>query len=372
MRVAASLVVLSLTISSTALADEPGLEGRTDVVLQDGFEAADWYTLWGMNDAPQNTSIVADPDALSGDSVLRVSVPSGAHYGTSFGFDFADQGISPEPDEAYFRYGIRLGPTWSCEAGGGKLPGWGGTYGIAGWGGNPSDGTNGWSARGLFWPPDSGAENGDTRIGFYTYHADMPGIYGDNWYWSGSSIGSDGVMQRDTWYQVEVYVSMNTLGQNDGVLRAWVDGQPVYENTTVRFRDVDTLHVERAWFDIYYGGNWTAPTDMYIDFDNAVVAFEQIGPYDPDPGTGGGGNTGGNGSTGGSGSGTGASGSEGGNGAGIGGDGASDGADSTDTDDEGCGCRAAGSPVGSNGAPLALAALAAWVFLRRRRPGLSR
>jgi hypothetical protein len=154
----------------------------------------------------------------------------------------------------------------------------GGTYGEAGWGGNPSDGTNGWSARGLFWPPEEDGASGDTRVGFYCYHADMQGIYGDNWYWAGGALGAGGAMARGRWYQVELYVKNNTPGSNDGILRAWVNGVQVYEKTDVRFRDVDTLHVERVWFDFYYGGTWTAPADMYIDFDAAVIAWNYIGP----------------------------------------------------------------------------------------------
>jgi len=343
------LALLATAVSAHAFADEPGLEGRTDVLLQDGFEADDWYTAWGRNDAPQNTAVVADPNAVSGNSVLRVSVPSGEHYGTSFGFDFADH-VMTEPDEAYFRYAIRLGPTWTAEPGGGKLPGWGGTYGVAGWGGRPSNGDDGWSARGLFWTPDNNAASGDTRVGFYTYHADMTGIYGDNWFWSGSSIGSEGVMQRDVWYQVEVHAKMNTLGQNDGVLSAWIDGTQVFERTDVRMRDVDTLHIERAWFDIYYGGNWVAPADMYIDFDNAVVAYEPIGVFSPDPpmGTGGGGST--------------SSGSGGGASSGSGGAAAAGSA--APGEDSACGCVVVGGSR-SRGWWALMALLA--VPLRRRR-----
>ncbi|MFW5899397.1 MAG: polysaccharide lyase [Jiangellaceae bacterium] len=286
----AVVVVAWVTAAAPALAQEPGLADRDDIVLQDGFEQADWYTTWGMSDPPQNTSIESD-DPFRGESHLRVAVPEGSHYGTSFGFDFADMGMA-EPDEVYFRYAIRLGPTWTTEGegGGGKLPGFGGTYGEAGWGGRPSDGTNGWSARGLFWPPESGADSGATRVGYYAYHADMDTTYGDNWFWSGGPIGPDGVLERGRWYQIETYVRNNTPGENDGVLRAWVDDAMVFERTDVRFRDTMDLHVERVWFDIYYGGSWTAPDDMHLDFDNAVIAWNRIGVADePDGGTSSGG-----------------------------------------------------------------------------------
>ncbi len=358
-----TLALLATAITAPVHAAEPGLEGRTDVMLQDGFETSDWYTAWGRNDAPQNTSIVADAEALSGDSVLRVAVQAGGNYGTSFGFDFADA-VGVEPEEAYFRYAIRLGPTWTAEVGGGKLPGWGGTYGQAGWGGRPADGTNGWSARGLFWTPDSNATSGDTRVGFYVYHADMMGIYGSNWFWSGGAIGNEGVMVRNVWYQVEVHAKMNTPGLNDGVLSAWIDGMQVFERTDVRMRDVDTLRIERAWFDIYYGGNWVAPVDMYIDFDNAVVAYDPIGVFSPLPpmmGTGGGppGAGGANGAGGSTASAT-----------GSGGSGGSDPAALAATSDEsGCACSAVG---GSGGTTPAWPLLALLAIPWRRRGRRSR
>ena len=57
----------------------------------------------------------------------------------SLRYEFFEQ-ESKEPEEMYFRYYIRFGDTWETGQGG-KLPGFGGTYGIAGWGGRKSNGT---------------------------------------------------------------------------------------------------------------------------------------------------------------------------------------------------------------------------------------
>ncbi len=270
------------TSNSTSTADDTSvddayLDARNDLVLRDDFEDEDWYLDWGLSAAPQNSSIINDGTAMVGDSFLRIRVDEGEHYGTSFGYKFADM-EQEEPDEIYFRYALRLGPTWTtANGGGGKLPGFGGTYGIAGWGGRPSDGTNGWSARGLFWPPEEGSDTGDTRIGFYCYHADMPGTYGDNWYWSGGTIGDQGIIRRNQWYQIEVYVKNNTPAENDGILKAWVDGTLVFDKQDIRFRDMEDLRIEQVWFDLYYGGSWTPPADMYIDFDAVVISQSYIG-----------------------------------------------------------------------------------------------
>lgn len=253
-----------------------GSPGRT--VFEDDFESASWYRGWGRGSSPDNTAIISDGTALRGDSFLRVSVPEGEHYGTSFGYDFGRM-AGEEPDEVYFRYAVRFGPTWTTEGGGGgKLPGFGGTHDTAGWGGRPADGTNGWSARGLFWQPESGASRSDggTRVGFYAYHADMTGTWGSNWYWSGGPLDG-GAMRRNRWYRVEMYIRNNTPGVNDGALRAWVDGSVVFEKTDIRFRDVERLHVEKVWFDIYYGGDWVPPADMRVDFDDVSIALGPAG-----------------------------------------------------------------------------------------------
>jgi hypothetical protein len=310
---------------------------------------------------------VSDGTSLTESSHLRVHFPAGDHYGTSFGFDFADMGIA-EPVEVYFRYAIRLGPAWTTDGGGGgKLPGFGGTYGVAGWGGTPSDGTNGWSARGLFWDPPQNPASGDTRIGYYAYHADMPGQYGDNWFFSGGSLGADGILQRGQWYQIEMHVVLNTPGQNDGVLEAWADGTQVYEKTDIRFRDVDTLKVEQVWFDNYYGGSWTIPADMYIDYDNAVISWSYIGPVSNTPGTGGGGAGGSGGSANGGSGGASSGGASNGGSGGAPGSGASAGAAAEGSEDEGgCGCRLAGEREHPFAALFA-ALLALSLASRRRR-----
>lgn len=99
------------------------------------------------------------------------------------------------------------------------------------------DGTDGWSARGLF----DGQEDGCTPIGFYCYHMDMKGIYGSNWGWDRDQLG---FLENNRWYCVEQHVRLNTPGLPDGVLRGWVDGRLAFEKTDMRFRAVDRLKIE--------------------------------------------------------------------------------------------------------------------------------
>jgi hypothetical protein len=100
----------------------------------------------------------------------------------------------------------------------------GGTYGQAGWGGRPSNGLNGWSARGLF----KGRKDGKTPVGFYCYHAEMKGKYGDNFLWDKDKLG---MLENNRWYCIEQYAKLNTVGESNGILRSWIDGKLAFEKS---------------------------------------------------------------------------------------------------------------------------------------------
>jgi uncharacterized protein YjdB len=247
---------------------EPGLLGRTDLVLFEDFEFADWETHWSKISHPENYTAVTTP-WFQGNRGLEVRAPSGSHNGTSWDFTFAAEGLA-EPDAIYLRYYVRFNDTWQKSGDGeiGKLPGFGGTYNRCGWGGDPGDGTC-WSARMMNF--DAGATN---QVGFYTYHMDQGGSYGEHMRWSP-------LLERGRWYCVEAYVQLNSLSggtaNSDGVLRGWVDGALAMERTNLRFRNVSATRVEKIWWDIYIGGSWTADRNMAIHFDNVVVARQRIG-----------------------------------------------------------------------------------------------
>ncbi|HNM22213.1 MAG TPA: hypothetical protein PKJ66_06920, partial [Rhodocyclaceae bacterium] len=196
--------------------------------------------------------------------------------GVDLRYAFKDGG--GEPEEAFFRYYVRLADDWNPTLDGGKMPGLAGTYSVAGWGGRKSDGTNGWSLRGNFhraFPKDH-PMFGLTQLGTYAYHADMNSPYGDNWYWPGA------LLERNRWYCVEQQVRMNRPESADGVLRVWLDGRRIFEKTDLRLRKIDRLRIETAWLNVYHGGIDPSPHDQHMYFDGIVVAKRYIGPRRPD------------------------------------------------------------------------------------------
>ena len=264
--------------------DDEGISDHADVLMADDFESASWMDNWTNHGGDFEVTDAAEfgYEALGG-RALRARIPEGDHTALNTSYYFMDE-TGSEPDEIYMRYYVRLGSDWDQSVQGGKLPGIAGTYGVAGWGGRRSDGTNGWSARGLFQQSIPGDANnplaGHTPVGSYVYHADMAGDFGDNYVWieSWGPGGFGGVLERNRWYCLEHYVRMNTPGDNDGVLRGWVDGRLAVERTDMRYRDVDTLHIDRVWMNVYHGGTTPSPYDQHIFIDHVVIARSYIGP----------------------------------------------------------------------------------------------
>lgn len=270
--------------TSGGLADgfpnDVGIASHPDVIFADRFEERGWQAFWSGIDARSAAEMISEDrgngfEPLTG-RALRVTLAKGVNTALNAHLRFAAL-RDGEPEEAYFRYYLRLGENWNPTIDGGKMPGFSGTYGRAGWGMRKSDGVNGWSTRGAFFQQtsSSGVAAALRGVGSYVYHADMEGLSGDTWGWS---LGPSGLLQKNRWYSVEQRVRMNSLGKADGVLQAWIDGQLVFERKNLRFREVPDLKIESVWMNVYHGGVRPAPHDMSLYIDNLVVARKYIGP----------------------------------------------------------------------------------------------
>ena len=246
------------------LAADVGIGSDSDVYLFADFESADYEAQWTFNGGQYDTVERDDVhgfEPLQG-KALRARIPAGGHTALRSGHKFkADTGA--EPKEVCFRYYLRFGTDWEQTVQGGKMPGISGTYGVAGWGGRKSNGVNGWSARGLFTQSIRAGNplEHTTPLGFYCYHADMSGNYGDNWLWHKDYRG---FIPEAEWHSIEQYARMNTPGSSDGILRAWVDGRLAFEKMDIRFRDLPTLKIEQIWMNVYHGGMVASPRDQHV------------------------------------------------------------------------------------------------------------
>ncbi|MFA9424757.1 polysaccharide lyase [Natronorubrum sp. A-ect3] len=195
------------------------------------------------------------PDRTS----CEVFFPEGSHYGADLSYQFRDE-IETEPDSMYASYWLYLDETFQ-PATDGKLPGFAGRYaGTAregGWGSRITDGTNGWSARGVFDTPDA---DGNIRVGNYVYHVGMD-TYGTFAWW-------DATLERGRWYQIDQYIELNTPGENDGVLEGWVNQEQVYTSDDWHWRDEADIGIQEFWCNFYHGNVDPAPQAMTLYMDN--------------------------------------------------------------------------------------------------------
>jgi hypothetical protein len=262
--------IIATAHDATGIA-QPTAGDRKHIVLACDFEGAQWWQAWGLKSEPANCTLIEGKSALGGKGKsLKVVIPKGGSTGANFHFKFRQQ-LGQEPEEIYFRYHLKLDPDWKNASDGGKLPGFSATYGKSGWGGRKVDGTDGWSARGHFKKPGADA----TEIGYYCYHANMKGKYGE-------VLKFQPPLQYDRWYCIDMHCKLNSLGKDgehgkkDGILRTWIDGKLAYERTDLRFRDIAKLKIESIWINVYHGGTKPAPDHMHCYLDDIVISHKPI------------------------------------------------------------------------------------------------
>ncbi|MCU4675538.1 hypothetical protein N7931_07800 [Catenovulum sp. 2E275] len=260
------------------------------LIMVESFENDDWPSNWSFAGPMQNLSLIESNDAEHFEALmgkaLQVYLPQGELSALNAAYIFQDK-IGHDLDEVYFRYYLRFGESWNTTQVG-KLPGIAGTYHgesyAGGWGGRRSNGENGWSIRGYFKPRLSEENYFANRvpIGNYIYHANQTGTWGMELTYDGENPG---MLERNRWYCIEQYVKVNTPGQSNGILKAWIDGAPAYELNNLKMRNEGFEHIsiDRIWMNIYHGGKDPNNKDIYAFIDNVVVATQPIGPITFDP-----------------------------------------------------------------------------------------
>ncbi len=280
-------ITLLWVLSTTGYADplgspdlEEGLKGRQDIVYFTDFESEDWGKDWSGFGHTQNMRLVDSQSSkhLHEDfrgKALEVSIKKGEFYGLSGKFVCKDK-LGYEPEELYVRFYTYYAKDFGDQDGSqgyrGKAPGFDGTYGVEGWGGKPNiDGTKGWSCRGA---SSGGSEADGVRFGFYSY-AVKTGQYN-----YGQTLRYDKPIPYDTWTCVEQYIKLNTPGKNDGVARAWINGELVFEKTDYLWRTTNKLKIYSYWVDYYRGGKQPAYHNHHVYLDNLVIATgKRVGLY---------------------------------------------------------------------------------------------
>ena len=216
---------------------------------------------------------VTTNESRSGDACLRVPIWAGGHYGMDATIDPKDAGLTNENQmEMYTSYWVKFDENFKSDSNGGKLPGprqrEPPTPGVP-----TANGYNGWSCLGKF----SGTSSGDVTIGYYWYHMDQSGRYGDH-------INATTV-ERGKWHHIEQHIKVNTVSgdsaNRDGELDLWVNGEHLVDRNNVRYTIGDRWRGINWCTQLYYGGSQSSPRDNTVYLDDIAISRTRIGHPGP-------------------------------------------------------------------------------------------
>jgi len=234
---------------------------------------SDWNSPSSENGVEQGrVTIVDGAEAYQSGKSMRVTYPEGKfgsgddRTGAQWKLEF-DQGYEAVEVE----YRLKFGTDFNFVRGG-KLPGLAG--GAANSGGNKPNGTDGFSAR-MMWRTDGSSgsplEGDEANIVQYIYHPDQAGDFADDFRWDDGAAGDWKKFESNQWYHLRHRIALNTPGQNDGVVQAWLDGKMVLSVNDLRFRDVASLQIDQLYFSTFFGGGsdaWSTAKDEVAFFDD--------------------------------------------------------------------------------------------------------
>jgi len=227
------------------------------------YTAARFAADWGFNPnaaagvADSRLAIVADPQQ-AGNKVLRVTYRRNQIGGGSAStFTYKIPG-APH-NQLWLQYKVMFDKNFTWVKGG-KLPGLAGYTGTKPTGCVANNVLNGFSAR-LMW-----RENG--RAMEYLYHPEKTAHCGDY-----SSYNYS--FTKGRWHTITSHVVLNTLGQRDGRVTTYINGEQVLVSDRLRLRTSGQVTIDKLLFETFFGGStseWAPRTDQYTYFDDIVIS----------------------------------------------------------------------------------------------------
>lgn len=118
----------------------------------------------------------------------------------------------------------------------------------------------------------------DIHMGFYSYHMDKKGPWGDNY-----EFIKKIPIKPGRWYCLERHMKLNSVNPTkaDGIEELWIDGELSVRKEDLRFRRVPQLRINFFSLENYYHGlpeQYTKENPVRVYFDNVVIARKYIGP----------------------------------------------------------------------------------------------
>jgi len=235
-------------------AAELGAYARDEVAADFGAAPA-----WDDGLGEGRATIEAEAD----NRFLRVTFPADVFGPANGGVQFIVT-LAESHEELFFAYRVRFQAGFGFNRGG-KLPGLVG--GTSPTGCQPEE--TGFSARNMW------------RMGGaivqYVYWPDQPNTCGDDLDYEAD--GEPLSFTPGTWQTVEHRIKMNTPGQSDGVMQAWIDGQLYLDDSARQWRKVESFAIDALYFSTFFGGStqdWASPMQQSVDFDDLIVSSVPI------------------------------------------------------------------------------------------------
>lgn len=214
-------------------------------------------SLWTNSNPFGLTPIYVEGSPLSKfdtSNVLNIVFPAGKYGPATTGYNFQAKLTSTATKT--LSYDVKFASDYDFVKGG-KLPGLAGGVGVSG--GNPANGTNGYSAR-MMWRTGG-------RLVSYVYHVNQASQYGDDFTWNT-------VISKAVWHNIKMTISLNTVGQSNGIIKGFFDGVEVFSKSDFKFRTIEALKVDLLYFNTFFGGDdntWAPTKDEKLAIRNLII-----------------------------------------------------------------------------------------------------
>ena len=254
-----------------------GIAADPDVMLADDFES------WGgagteppddtwhvrRNDVSRTHVVPGKVDIRGstgpGEKILEIACWTPGSGSQSGGLSFklgnynhGNEGLGDGYEELFIRYYVKFDEDYRAVRNhGANLGGRDVTRRDAAWVGMA--GIRDVSTRGYFYSgvQPRGKQGGrELEMGFYSYHLDKRGPWGENY-----EVKKQIPIKVGTWHCVERHMKLNSIDPTktdpanaDGIEQLWIDGQLAIRNEGVRFRRVPQLRITFFSLETYYHG----------------------------------------------------------------------------------------------------------------------
>lgn len=273
--------------------EDLGIEMDPSVIFADDFEShsqpSDLEKKWDAVYQMQEIRIATEPaNIYAGNKALEFTVPQQNNELSNA----VDKVLSQELDTLYLRYYSKFQPPYDVVGSSHNGSMISAHYFINGQAtpGIPADGQNKFLVNLENWRGEAQTAS-PGYLNLYVYHPEQRSQWGDHFFPTGTVLpnssmpgdfGADFVSrpdilpELDRWYCYEYMVRANTVGKRDGHVSVWLDGVMVADFGNLRFRDIESLKIDRFGLSFHIGSNPNGETKKW--YDNVVAATSYIGP----------------------------------------------------------------------------------------------